>query len=142
MVLPIPGMDNLPETNEQKATKYINSIYKTEAYKKHKQFFEGYLNQGYPVILAHIRNGYKKYVLSNEWSQDKFDTVLYVLISNEQKLTNIAFENMGKHYDNGSIQREKAYADFKNNPNLLTPDNDNDDDVSDDDLYNFLNGLQ
>lgn len=140
MTLPIPGMGDLPKTNEQKATEYVNNVYKTEAYKKHKQFFAGYLNQGYPVILAHIRNAYKKYVLSNEWSKDKFDTVLYVLISNEQKLTNIAFENMGIHYDNGSIQYEKAYADIKNNPELLEVNNSSDD-MSDDELYNFLNGL-
>lgn len=136
----LPGMGEYKKTDEQKATEYINSIYKTEAYKKHKQFFAGYLNQGYPVIFSHIRNAYKKYVLSNKWTQDKFDTVLYVLISNEEKLTNNAFENMSKHYDDGSIKYEQAYADLNNNPNQAN--NSDDEDMSDDDLYKFLNGFE
>jgi hypothetical protein len=136
MAKTLPGMSDIPLTKSQLATKYVSSIKDKQVYKLHKSYFKEYLANGYAVIMAHIRNAYLKYVCSGEWSEEKFDEVLYVLVSNEQTLSNNAFENMGAEYDNGSIKFQKFHADM-NNEKIETSV---DDDMTDEELIKFLNG--
>lgn len=129
----LPGM-SFKETNDQKSREYISNLYKKPVYQLHKAFFKNYLFSGYGVILSHIKKSYIKYVCSNEWTKEKYDEVLYVLISNEQTLSNNAFENMGKEYDTGAIKMQKGFADFRNNKNKHDFS-----DMNNDELLKFLN---
>ena len=132
----LPGFSELPKTSETRAKEYISSIRDKNIYKLHKDYFKGYLTKGYDVIMSHIRKAYLKYVTTGIWTEEKFDFILYVLVSNEQTLSNQAFINMGKEYDDGSIKYQKNFADARNN--FLKTDLT--DDTSEEDLLKFLNG--
>lgn len=126
----LPGMD-IPKSNQALATEYISTVLKRPEFKLHEGYFKNYLGKGYAVAMAHIRNAYIKHVLSNEWTQDKFDTILYVIVSNERQMTNQAFENMSEDYDSGKLKYDKFRADVTNDNITGTVDEMSEDDFMD-----------
>lgn len=131
----LPGLF-INNSNQGEASTYLKSIYKKPMYNLHKNYFKNYVNHGYPVINRHIKDSYTKYVLSHLWTKEKYDLILYILISNEMTLSNNAFTNLSNQYEDGSIKLLKSYADYHNQ----SIENDTSSDMTDDDLIKFLAG--
>lgn len=63
------------------------------------------------VILAGVRNGYKRYVLGSfEWTEDKFVAVINEIFERDMEFTQFSFNAISRLYDREELDSQNAQS--------------------------------
>lgn len=97
---------NIEDKDEIKATKFISKLHDKDFVGVNENYLKNYIDSDLSIALAHIRNGYKKYVCEGNWSEEKFEGVIYVAIRHRQMLIPNVLLKYGMKYDDGELVKE------------------------------------
>lgn len=107
-------MDDMPklfdvdikDKDEEKATKFISNLQDMGFVGVNETYLKNYIDSDIGIALSHIRNGYKKYVCKGNWSEEKFQEVIYIIVRHRQMLIPAVFLKYGIKYDDGELTKE------------------------------------
>ncbi len=103
----LPGMGELSKKTPQKTPEeeYVSNLLKDDFWDKQIVFLANYINGQPPIALKHIKMAYKSYVVDGVWDKEKFEVVLYNLISRSLVLSFANFRTFGMKYDKGLLPK-------------------------------------
>lgn len=91
---------------ERKASEFINKLTKKGFIGKNKVYLENYINSDLGIAFGHIKNAYKNYVSKGNWSEQKFEDIIYIIAKNRKMLIPNVFIMYGTKYDEGKLTHE------------------------------------
>lgn len=99
----LPGMGEVISPKERKRTEYINKLTHSGFIDQNRIYLMNYINGDLSIALSHIKDAYTKYVIDNNWPEEKFTTVMNAIINKTYMLTSANFMRMGIKYDKGTL---------------------------------------
>ena len=97
---------NIVDKDEVKSTKFISMLHDHDFVGVNKGYLTNYINADLSIALAHIKNGYKKYVIDGGWPEEKYEGVIYVIVRHRQMLIPSVILKYGMKYDEGKLTKE------------------------------------
>lgn len=93
------------DKDEIKAQKFIGR-FKDDFIDNNEIYLKNYIDADIGIAFSHIKNAYKKYVIGAEWSEEKFEGVIYIIAKHRQMLIPSVFLRYGSRYDDGKLTQE------------------------------------
>lgn len=123
-------MDKMPklfdveivDKDEMKAQKFIGR-FKDYFIDNNEIYLKNYIDADIGIALSHIKTAYKKYVISGEWPEEKFEGVVYIIAKHRQMLIPSVFLRYGSRYDDGKLTQEIKMEMQKYNINKTKKEN-------------------
>lgn len=123
-------MDKMPklfdveivDKDEMKAQKFIGR-FKDDFIDNNEIYLKNYIDADIGIALSHIKTAYKKYVISGEWPEEKFEGVVYIIAKHRQMLIPSVFLRYGSRYDDGKLTQEIKMEMQKYNINKTKKEN-------------------
>lgn len=97
---------NIIDKDEEKTTQFISQLHDKDFVGVNEAYLKNYIDSDLSIALSHIRVGYKKYVIDGNWSEEKYQGVIYMLVRHRQMLTSKSMFDYGNKYDAGKLTRE------------------------------------
>lgn len=94
------------KTEDDYATEFIGKLQKMEFVAVNMVYLVNYIDADISIALSHIKEGYKKYVSTNKWSEEKYLHVVLVIARDRQMMIPGVFLKYGAKYDEGKLKRE------------------------------------
>lgn len=114
---------NLPDKEEDKASKFISKLQKDGFVGKNKVYLSNYINADIGIAFSHIKDSYKRYVCEGNWSEEKFEDIIYVIANDRKMLIPNVFLRYGTMYDNGELGQRINLIKKKNKESLSSSSN-------------------
>lgn len=104
----MPMLFDIPvtKTDEEKATEYLSKLQKMNFVGVNMIYLTNYIDGDLSIALGHIKDGYKRYVLSGNWSEQKFTDIVLVIARERKMMIPVVFLQYGMKYDEGKLSRE------------------------------------
>lgn len=96
----------LEDPEEVKSTKFISKLQSMGFIGKNTVYLQNYINADIAIAFSHIKQNYKTYVLKGNWSEKKFEEIIFLIAKNRRMLIPNSFLQYGAKYDEGKLERE------------------------------------
>lgn len=93
----------LPDKKEDKSSEFVSKLQKDGFVGRNKTYLSNYINADIGIAFSHIKDSYNKYVLEGNWSEDKFEDIIYVIANDRKMLIPSVFLRYGTLYDDGEL---------------------------------------
>ena len=97
---------DIPMTDEERASKFISKLQEMDFVGVNMVYLTNYIDADLSIGLGHIKDGYKRYVATNKWSEEKYLHIVLMIARNREMMIPVVFMKYGIKYDEGKLARE------------------------------------
>lgn len=94
------------KTEEDYASEFLGKLKKMGFIEVNMLYLTNYIDADLSIALSHIKEGYKKYVSTKKWTEEKYLHVVLILAKERKMLIPASFLKCGIKYDEGKLKRE------------------------------------
>lgn len=117
------------DKDEVKSTEFIAMLQEKGFIDHNEIYFNNYINADIGIVFSHIKNCYKQYVIEGNWTEDKFEDVIYIIAKHRKMLIPNVFLKYGIMHDEGKLTKE-AQMERKRYTGRIIKDKNKDNEVS------------